>query len=129
MTPEQIDKMEAGREMDALIAEKVMGLNVKPIFRPKNELKFMPGFVWHYEDTWEYPEIKDYSTEIAEAWEVVEKLKLWIWRDEQGNICSGKPEYDDYYNKDRIDTAMKHSAIAETAPLAICRAALKAVIK
>jgi hypothetical protein len=126
MTTEQIDKMPEGREMDALIAEKVMGLNVKPVFHPKNELKFMPGFVWRYEDAWEHPEIKDYSTDIAKAWEVVEKLNT--------HIIIERLEYrEDWYCEisgiSNSAGEQLHSTTAPTAPLAICRAALKAVIQ
>jgi len=48
----RVDEMEAGRELDALVAEKVMGweYEARSLFRP--------------------------SQDIAAAWEVVEKLKM-----------------------------------------------------
>lgn len=89
-----IHTIPAGRELDALVAEKVMGIG---------KLEF---------DAYYGPQHR-YSTDIAAAWEVVEKLakplkvvwtgKVWVC-EVFGEPCSQE---------------------AGTAPLAICRAALK----
>ena len=94
-----IDKMEAGREMDALIEERLRFVRM------------------------ETPE--PYSTDISAAWLVVEKFlphfriecfEDSVNTDEEGWHCD-------------IWTVKGHACAegCDTAPLAICRAALKAV--
>ena len=111
--------MPAGREMDALIRQYVFG-QTPP--RKNGELtrSWVDGYLC--EDTF-------YSTDIAAAWEVVEKLKMaivplespdgWASHDNQSfDIIHG------YYERPVVDWAS-----ATTAPLAICRAALLAIIE
>lgn len=111
-----VDAMVAGREMDALVAEKVMGL--KP---PWPILAF-------YE-----PSPPAYSTDIAAAWEVLDKAF-----DVVPGMESGFPAVLHWRNDWRVamldgncvpmkttDGGKLIVAIASTAPLAICRAALK----
>ena len=93
--------MKAGREIDALIAEKVMGW-------PKNSV------VWYIDDK---PfRISDFSpsTQIADAWLVVEKIKREnlqiVW------------DIDGWF----VSSIYADTGFAPTAPLAICLAALKA---
>ena len=112
MTRDEILNMEAGREMDALIAEKVMGLRViRADWEPHNRgIKF--------------DDFGNYSQDIAAAWEVVEKLRLTI----TPNHC-----YPVVKARWCVDTELKGKndiwlVGAETAPLAICKAALLAVI-
>ena len=111
------DDLPAGRELDALVAEKVM--EWKPIWKFK-------GF--HYSGS-------AFSTSISAAGEVVEKMReaspqvqevfveeieAWAYDYDRAvaQIRSGRGHYP--------DTMMK---IIFPAPLAICRAALKAVGK
>ena len=122
MTKDEILNMEAGREMDALIAEKVMGWDVHPhrthyINRDaKNE---HPYFVicGDFEP----------STDIAAAWQVVEKMssrKDW----DEHPVCIVR----NYAFKDMWTVELRDydfDATAETAPLAICRAALLAAME
>jgi hypothetical protein len=121
MTAEQIDAMPAGREMDALVAEKVMGFVVmrhrdvdgQHIEHNPDELMRGPdGEAPRY--AYMVP-VDHYSTDIAAAWEVVEKLVseqgLHLW----------------WHNVWLVDFALSGAQRAETAPLAICRAALKTV--
>lgn len=140
MTNERIDVMEAGRELDALIAECVFG---KPSLCRligdgiKEPLRLdEPDAVWRErspaDSYWERFSpygaervINDfavlrYSTDIAAAWQVWEKIgqptisksnprgqiMVWVTEDQMGPL---------------------EVAEAETAPLAICRAALKTV--
>ncbi len=95
-----IREMKAGRELDALVAEKVMG----QYFR--NE--------WYklYNDT-----IPCYSTDISAAWKVVEKIKKEFVGISDPLNC----------NIWECSFTFKTSALGETAPLAICRAALLAM--
>lgn len=106
-----IDEMPAGREIDVLVAEKVMG--------------------WYYDpklDTYATPEnpgviaggVPYYSTNISAALEVIERLGelLGAWFEIKGPRkwlarchCPNK----------------QCTAIADTVSLAVCRAALKAI--
>jgi hypothetical protein len=102
MTRDEILNMPAGREMDVTIGYHVMDLGAPP------------GV---------YPE---YSTDIAAAWEVVEKANVSCIQQAIGDTpdellwfaCCGD-----------ASTACDTEAFAETAPLAICRAALLAVME
>ena len=99
--------LKAGRELDALVAEKVMGL---------------PGAAV---GGWYNPNLLDgpppYSTDIAAAWEVVEKLLELGWHvDIEDGWCVIV-----YGGRDgKADSEME---VGETAPEAICLAALEAV--
>lgn len=116
------DTMGPGREMDARVAEKVFGLEVMDDFPEV----FAVGADGANAVVRKY--MRHYSTDISAAWEVVEKLRsdrLWftmmqdntdiwdvkLWR---GESKGWFPTVEYYGN-------------APTAPLAICRAALKAV--
>lgn len=109
LTVEKIHQMSAGRKMDALIWFRVMHPEADPTRCA--ELSGL-GWVAPY-----------YSTEIAAAWKVLEKVQEigslqnfggFGWRCEihtaspGGRDCAGE---------------------ADTAPLAICRAALLSVMK
>ena len=112
--------------MDALVAEKVMGSIATHL-----EAQYEEGVTRDGTDGWsgffcpacgtsassygKEPCARRYSTDISAAWEVVEKLerdyavtiRTWgIWEVFVDTVCYGT---------------------ADTAPLAICRAALKAV--
>ena len=96
--------MKPGRELDALVAEKVMGHG--------SQFNFSP------------------STNIADAWLVVEKLK----EHDKDVICisvgwlMGADKFPDIYRA--VVAWREHRSIqadAETAPHAICLAALKAI--
>lgn len=130
------------REIDALIAEKVMGFNVRAEGRDHVGPCYSEGG-FHEEP------VPHYSTDIAAAWQVVEKLSLpnpdnileadnyppikinavirlndgrWMARfDEAAELQS-------YYERDCYtdEMAKRSYAVAETPALAICLAALKA---
>lgn len=114
-----IDEMQAGPELDALIATEVMGL----IVHPRNTGLWVPqgpadGIADHT------PKIIGGwlpSTNIAHAMEVVEKMRLQLVPcvdEPHWFVCEG----------DCVDHGKsRFGTIADTAPLAICRAALKAV--
>jgi hypothetical protein len=96
--------MKPGRELDLLVAEKVMG---DTIIRREQDNEIISY-------------CKPYSTDIAAAWEVVEKMKeenileIHVLRQSGVEIFF----YDLEGDRRRI--------IADTAPHAICLAALKA---
>lgn len=104
--------MDAGRELDALIAEKVMG---KPWRKPTH------GTCCTCQ-TCGWPNDNDcqcgYSEDIARAWEVVEKLDLFEYYKLRGCDPCWWIACDD-------DDSVPLIYGAATAPLAICLAALK----
>jgi hypothetical protein len=125
--------MDAGRELDMLVAEKVMGCQWRR-FGNLGEVLSPPNSLHSWADTHRGERrptfmLPAYSTDIAAAWEVVEAagpfVKLthgialdgqtqgWLWE------CL-------LYRKDEVSPrqAFAHGV---TAPLAICRAALAAV--
>jgi hypothetical protein len=108
-TMTDINRMQAGREMDALVAEKVMGCN--------HVIRHLTG--WVCAD--DHQAVPKYSVDIAAAWEVVGKLQkqgmamslvfgVYTWECKFGDASD-------------VFGQAKHSDV----PLAICRAALKAV--
>jgi hypothetical protein len=119
MTREEILKMEAGPEMDALVATRVMGWRLHP---------HKTGWVIpETPEAWNaYRKRGDWnpSTDIKDTWVVTEKLMAeeltpciwaekvdcigWMWR------CLLNHNYAD--------------VLAKTVPLAICRAALLATL-
>lgn len=122
MTEDEIRNLSAGIEMDALIAEKVMGWHSYP-----------KDYYWYDKDNkpmrlrwFDSESLADEfepSTDIAAAWEVVEKL-------ESDNLCmtilnDGSRWSVFIYNEHKVTMAY---ANADTAPLAICRAALLTTI-
>ena len=116
--------MEAGRELDALIAEKVMGLTLGPAPMSAN---FEITCVKLGDHEWR--NISYYSTEIGAAWEVVEKLRGAGWTfhvDDVGFNDATEGEWRVMFTE--ATTGNEHVfADGKTAPHAICLAALKAV--
>lgn len=164
MKHEEIMKLEAGRELDALIAYKVMEPKPTPI--TANDLRaqervtewYSTHYVWSPGAWWkaevgtdhylvngnyisergnmfvEWIPAKEPSTDIADAWEVVEKLQTdephilvdIAQRSDDGTYESLK--WSAYLRK--IDGENhNYFCMADNAPLAICRAALMAVTK
>jgi hypothetical protein len=117
---------EAGREMDALIAEKVMIARWVPI-PPGCEALYGPegiAFAVRYTGDVEVipePRCPHYSTDIADAWLVVEEMHAkgrgvtlnWGW---DGFVAS----FDDFTQTSSASVDPREGGM----PLAICRAAL-----
>lgn len=112
--------MKVGRELDGLIAEKVMGWTYKT---------FPDGAcptVKHWHGPKDECLLPRYSIDIAAAWQVVEEMnnreigmELYRFNSE----AMPKAHECRFYE----DSSGYWSASADTAPLAICLAALKAV--
>ena len=113
MTSQGIDAMEASRRLDCLVARRVMGWT--DIYEN--------GYTADYRG-WEpargYEDVPHYSSDIAAAWQVIEKLKDsgWDIHLRINRHGRGVELYGDNYKRPEVDV------IAETSPLAICRAAL-----
>lgn len=126
MTDNEIDAMPAGREMDALVAEYVMGSPCPPmpVDGPDWGSQASQVEIWH-------ENLPHYSTDIAAAWQVVKKFnnKLTIQGPNSIDLNEGF-SYPDYWEIGFHEKSWsnKFRGVAETAPLAICRAALKAVL-
>lgn len=146
MTLDQIDKLEAGRELDALVAERVMGWSrwyedkkdlYPPEGSPENKGWTKRGGIMIQ------ALIPEYSTSIEAAWRVVEKIK------NLGKVEKTTDDGKEWYNirhefhiewlpdsnmwragwyDFRYDDYQCNDIEAPTAPLAICKAALKVVI-
>ena len=121
MTRDETMALEAGRELDALIENKVMGnahdwANCRWCQDPGR-------------DSWN-PHIPRYSKDIAAVWHVVEKIAVepLAFHLETTNMPGG-PIYWALFWGDNLNTGGidEYAAEASTAPLAICRAALLAV--
>ena len=140
----KIDEMLAGRELDALVGEKVMGgkwIRFKDanypdpdeqdgrvhafLVIPKKDLdSFISGNLSHDNYVLDTGECKrdrvswvpNYSTDIGEAWKVVEKMKLSLMPTNTGWSVSQHHLWEGPFGE------------GATAPLAICRAALNSVM-
>ena len=128
----EIDEHEAGRCLDAWVAEAVMGAKwteqenvcrilwnadgVEMIMEEWSEKDWVPSTA----------SLPQYSTDIAAAWDVVEKVCTWEAEDSvlklrgQGPSPEILDEPDGWYDVE----LGRRSGSAATAPLAICRAAL-----
>lgn len=122
--------MQAGRELDALIADRVMGLkrtvrikgttNTTTIY---SDNPYFDGGVSEDDMMKHYCLPLHYSTSIEAAWQVVEELvkrgKVFIVKGDGLRTGDHNPRWTVLCdNQPRVD--------ADTAPLAICLAALKA---
>jgi hypothetical protein len=119
-----MEEMKSGRELDALIAEKVMGYPAfaKQVLEQLGAHLLGEGEHEHclvcgrgIDGTLEC--LPYYSTDIAAAWEVVEKLRLAIAPGDEGGWIAASSAY-------HLDAGRAERA--DTAPHAICLAALKA---
>lgn len=133
LTAEMIDRMEAGPEMDRIIHDKVMG--GAPIDL-KHGQTMMFAAVSRTDNAYSDPLTPCYSTDIAAAWEVIEHLRgvahsvgitlTWGY----GSFQRGAGWKCDFMTVGHSSIPGKFHrdpafAEARTAPLAICKAALK----
>lgn len=129
---EMQNKLKPGRELDALIAEKVMGkpASVNSLYDPNDDDA--------YPDEWVLCEggpLPFYSKEMNAVWDVVEHLAakeiaLQLWRAEKNEI--GGPWFaiftrDYWFGHPFKGEALLKIESAETAPQAICLAAIKQI--
>lgn len=114
--------LKPGRELDALVAEKVFGRKVEWVYDEEECRKEPMVFM---DRTGDFEVLSHYSTSIACAWEVVETLiSTDDWAefslDYESNLKWTVAPGSFYH-----DTAK--AVFGETAPHAICLAALKVV--
>jgi hypothetical protein len=124
------DEMPAGREMDALVAETVMGCRYIPDYHRWE----LPNGRWSID-------LPEYSTDITAAWQVVERMISTGALRGSGDVVlyyvNNDGSYYDHVGGAHWYCALQayedgpeydfdaDGAIADTAPLAICRAAAK----
>jgi hypothetical protein len=134
-----IDEMPAGREMDLLIDRELFG--------KKNLRAYHKIFTGRHIDSdrkltpyqqseldagnygpWEQCPAPYYSTDIAAAWEVRKAIQLLGFDVVNVHTTPNNP-YCQFIKSAGVDSIEQYIAYAETDALAICRAALKAVMK
>src|SRR5688572_30128048 len=109
MTREEIENMPAGDEINSLVAHKIMGY-----INGRKTSTYADGT-----GDWWTTHIPDYSIDIEEAWQVVEKMQSnGFCFDADGNALRKRFRFG----------VGQEIGEAKTAPLAICRAALLAVM-
>jgi len=132
--------MEANRELDALIAEKVLGITgIEHGDSDWWEEDFPLSEGWLIRDH-DYREVPHYSTDIAAAWQIVELMTSRMGYQNLGFRWVGpvfKPETDYLDTTWPLGTTCWYVMVeadgrreylyADTAPLAICSAALAAI--
>jgi hypothetical protein len=124
-----IDTMLAGPEMDARVIEKAMGWRMAWEDRLGSYWTDQQGIhgraIGGHDDPWSP------STNIAHAMEAAGKRRFIFWNLEDGRVCA---TFDidpmDYISQHTIDVGLPSGVgVADTLPLAICRAVLNAVRK
>lgn len=112
------------REIDALVASKVMGL--VPCSNPIGKCELAAkGLCWGTGGAG--TDLMPYSTDIAAAWEVVEKMQADGWftsATDQTHHSMGWAWRFHHHSNGKLDA---HAFARGKAPMAICLAALKAV--
>jgi len=133
--------LQAGHELDALVAERVMGWRHVKVTAGYSEVG-SSEILYDHHDYWERPDLSKthlhhFSTDIAAAWQVVEKLGSWhgfkfilCLRDKlnaiEVKLEEGRWEagwFEDSYEGPEARVV----SYGDTAPEAICRAALETV--
>jgi len=118
-----------GRELDALVAEKVFGAVVSWDKYAGGNHPHSPSIntpecpSCGYDGHWDHDAVPNYSTDISAAWQVVDRLTE-VFADMELTVDKGMWEC----LFDTREIVPEHFlAGADTAPHAICLAALKAV--
>lgn len=131
--PMNVDDLVAGPELDALVAEKVMGWTRHYPIQEEDGGASDFDSDWFEDPKGNPSDVPNYSEDIAAAWAVVEKMRplnvdltnharaeRWccVFFDRDGGSDGFIPE---------LKGRFQEYTVAAAAPLAICRAALKAV--
>lgn len=121
MTKDEIMNMCAGPKMDKLVAEKVTGWNFP------NKVDSLGRRVIRYKD------LPRYSTDIAAAWKVIATFNRSEWDIEIGSDTEDDGKFWGVslikWSEEPIGPIAYGGGEHESLPLAICRAALLAVME
>ena len=113
MNEQDIQSMEPGRELDALVASEVLNITKDSVDQEMFNTLWSTG-LFHY------------SSHISDAWKVVEKMKENNWFISlSDDVYRSKWSAMFYWDVNKIFTEV----ISESAPEAICKAALIAVME
>lgn len=119
--------MKAGRELDALIAEKVIRLiNVG---RRNTGSGYETHLAYYLPSLKEYRTVPHYSTQIAEAWPILDGFESYTIKKRYHYPGEDTEVGIPYILVTLIDVEGSYEVDADTAPLAICLAVLKAAEK
>ena len=129
--------MNAGRELDALVAEKLFGWEgIERVECSRCGIGEGADLHGYYEDS-SVLCIPKYSTDIAAAWEVLDhvyktsgfqEISILRFSESDGwEVRLGKPGSRTRIEAHVSGSMLNHENVAQAAPLAICLAALKAV--
>lgn len=135
MNDSDIDEMEVGHKLDALVAEKVMGWKwyharafagnwVNRLIPDDAPAEYLPGKI----DTGHQAPFygPNYSHDIKAAWEVVEKMEEGEWQFQASNTIPNSDPI--IYEWEFTNVGKRGDALEFSMPMAICKAALKAVL-
>ena len=121
-----IDKMEAGREMNVIVHMEVFD-------EPRNVPAMRdPEYLYESSEAgWVKVEAPPYSTDISAAWQVVEKMsETWEfslnYQDNKYKFLLWKPEW---VTSNLYQARECKEGVSNTVPLAIGRASLKCMVK
>ena len=119
LTKDEILAMKHGRELDALVAEKVMGW--VDLWKDEKHFKMYPPNKQNVGIRYAgRTEVWNYSTDISAAWKVVEEFNFYI-----DNAGYGEKKYRVILGElNNNNDIYRPEAFGETAPEAICKAAL-----
>lgn len=115
--------MKPGRELDKLIAEKIFKFETETVYDVwvflRNEGKYSGG-------DWIPTHVPDYSTSITAAWQLVDKIRTLTGIDYDSDLFTVQQLNSGWRagTMSFIDWTLE--AVGDTAPHAICLAALKA---
>jgi hypothetical protein len=124
--------MKPGQDLDILVAEKVMGRS--DLCKCKGNVPLVPSSIFQREPICArcnklLPD--HYSTDIAAAWQLIEKMPLLARMSilsPGATVSPGQYNGSEYMVRVYVDSAKSPiTSFAATAPHAICLAALKAV--
>lgn len=143
MTHEEIDQLPAGRELDRLIAIRIFGCLPKSAGVDRG-IEFWQCGCWPHIHANKYGFIEEYSRKIEAAWlvfEVVSKSEITKAREDKFQLLfrpggwekNPGPFFVGFYRQEdfRFEEGKENKwpwGYGDSAPLAICRAALKTTI-
>lgn len=122
-SPRYPDDIPAGRELDALVAELIMGFWSQNIQHSEGAGKWRQETQWHTSFGTRMNGLPNYSTNIAAAWEILPALQ------NAGLSCFGRfcENLMERFEGDEASANVTlFNVLANLTPLAICRAALEA---
>jgi len=121
LTREKVLSMNPGRELDALVAEKVMGWKQVEEFAEMFDREgFLLGTTTWRDDEGDPAFLPEYSTDISATWEVIEKFEGYkIWK---------SPFSDSFYEVILLTKSSSYIARGTSFPEVVCKAALLAVM-